>query len=310
MGDIEGPASGLPTPFSNKPALYRPAAEEAAPVKHLAGYGHFVQFCGSSGVRGEELASDAAKLFAYLRINVRRISDDPKLRNAAVVFVGNVIAAMRPEAHWRVLADGSREAGGRGMMIAVDRLFDGLAEVDDAMVAGLVAGLGEWSADEPSESALPELRPVPVGQARSTFVRPDLPSREYREVDGQVIVYGNRWGADSPPEDSYSVQTHVERFEGLHLIARALIEYLESVYEVDVSWNPAHAEDVSMNTGEVFEVARLTPREPLAAPLTFAWTSFPGVVVHAGALHDFPLAVPDGWRPWTLRNYRGSQPLD
>ena len=32
---------------------------------------------------------------------------------------------------------------------------------------------------------------------------------------------------------------------------------------------------------------RLEPQGDQAAPLTFAFTSFPGVVVHAGALHDF-----------------------
>ena len=122
-------------------------------------------------------------------------------------------------------------------------------------------------------------------------MRPELSSHEYRDAEGQAIDYGNRWGVDSPPENSYSVETHVERFEGLHKVARALIEYLESAYDVDVSRDPAHAADVSTNTGEVVDVARLTPRDLLAAPLTFVLTGYPGVVVHAGALHDFPFPI-------------------
>ncbi len=301
MGEIEdlfdGPASGLPALLSNKAVLsrrtaqYRPAAEEEPPVKHLAGYAPFVVFCESSGVPAKQLASDVSALLTFLRTNIGEISAEPGLSEAATVFVGNVIAAMRPEAHWRVMADGSREVGARSMMITVDRLIEGLGEADDGMVAGLLTHLEEWAGDEPDGPTLPELRPVPTGQAREPFVRPELPSREYRNADGVAIGYGNRWGADSPPEDSYSVETHGERFEGLHKVARALIEYLESEYDVDVSWDPAHAADVSMNTDEVIDVARLTPRDPLAAPLTFVVTGSPGVVVHAGALHDFPFPI-------------------
>ncbi|MFK0039977.1 DUF6226 family protein [Paenarthrobacter sp. NPDC090517] len=291
VGLFDGSASGLPAQLTSKAALYEPATEKEAPVKHLAGYSPFVVFCENSGVPAGELATDVVKLLAFLRANIDDILGDPKLRDAATIFVGNVIVSMRPESHWRVMADGSREVGTRDMQITVDRLFDGLAEVDDAVVAGLVTRLGEWSTDEPDESALPELRPFPVVQAHEPYERPELPLPEYHEVDGHVVHYGNRWGADSPPEDSYSVETHVERFEGLHKVARALIDYLTRIYDVDVSLDPAHAMDVSTNTGEVIDVARVTPRDPLAAPLTFVWTSFPGVVVRAGVLHDFPFPI-------------------
>jgi|GEM_PF-372659 len=301
MGEIEdlfgGPASGLSAPLSNKAVLSRrtaqsgPAAEDAAPVKHLAGYAPFVAFCASRGVPAGQLASDVSALLAFLRTNIDGIPGDPGLNEAATIFVGNVIAAMRPEAHWTVMADGSREVGDRDMMITVDRLMDGLGEADDGMVAGLLTHLTEWAADEPDGPELPALRPVPSGQFREPFVRPELPSRDYRNADGEAIGYGNRWGADSPPEDSYSVETHRERFEGLHTVARALVEYLESEYDVDVSWDPAHAADAAMNIAEVIDVARLTPRDPLAAPLTFVVTGSPGVVLHAGALHNFAFPI-------------------
>lgn len=299
MGEIEdlfdGPASGLPAPLSNQAVLtgrtagYLPAAEEEAPIRHLAGYGPFVAFCESRGVAAGQLATDVSGLLAFLRTTIADITGDPRLSGAATIFVGNVIAAMRPEAHWRVMADGSREVGARGMTITVDRLIEGLREADDGMVAGLLTHLEEC--DEPDGPILPALRPVPNGRATELFARPDLASPVYRGVDGNAINYGNRWGSDSPPEDSYSVETHSERFEGLHEVARALIEYLESTYDVDVSREPAHAADVSMNADEVMDVARLTPRDPLAAPLTFVLTSSPGVVVHAGVLHDFPFPI-------------------
>lgn len=229
MGDVEdlfeGPASGLPALLSNKAVLnrgtaqYQLAVEEEAPVKHLAGYAAFVVFCELRGVPAGRLATDFTALLAFLRANIGDISANFGMSEAATIFVGNVIAAMRPEAHWRVMPDGSREVGARGMMITVDRLMDGLGEADDGMVAGLLKHLSEWAADEPDGPVLPELRPVPTGQAPVPFVRPELTPRDYRDADGQAIDYGNRWGTGSPPENSYSVETHGERFEGLHEVA-------------------------------------------------------------------------------------------
>lgn len=123
MGDIEdlfeGSATGLPALLSNKAVLsrrtatYRPAAEEEAPVKHLAGYAPFVVFCERRGVGGGRLATDFTALLGFLRANAEAVSADPGMSEAATIFVGNVIAAMRPEAHWRVMPDGSREVGAR-----------------------------------------------------------------------------------------------------------------------------------------------------------------------------------------------------
>ncbi|GAA3274485.1 DUF6226 family protein [Paenarthrobacter aurescens] len=301
MGELEGlfdgPATGLPALISNKAVLsrgtaqYRLAAEEEAPVKHLAGYAPFVMFCESRGVSAGQFATDVSALLAFLRTTIGDISAEPGLSESTTIFVGNVIAAMRPDAHWRVMADGAREVGTRGMMITVDRLMDGLPEADDGMVAGLLRHLTEWADEESDGPALPPLRPVPTGQAAELYVRPELPSRQYRHAEGQEIEYGNRWGSEGPPADAYSVETHGERFEGLHLVAHALIEYLGGAYYVDVSRDPAHAADVSVNAREVIDVARLTPRDPLAAPLTFVLTSAPGVVVRAGVLHNFPFPV-------------------
>ena len=64
------------------------------------------------------------------------------------------------------------------------------------------------------------------------FVRPAFTAREYRDDDGSVINYGNRWGQNAPPAESYSRTSNLDRYEPLHVVARALIEYLASTYDV------------------------------------------------------------------------------
>jgi hypothetical protein len=38
----------------------------------------------------------------------------------------------------------------------------------------------------------------------------------------------------------------------------------------------------------ILRAVRVVPTNPDSAPLTFVFTSFPGVILHAGLLHDFP----------------------
>lgn len=59
-------------------------------------------------------------------------------------------------------------------------------------------------------------------QTVSPYLRPTIESPIFLDAEGQVIDYGNRWGG-SPPEDTYSVDTHPERFAPIHAIADALI---------------------------------------------------------------------------------------
>ena len=59
-----------------------------------------------------------------------------------------------------------------------------------------------------------------------SYRRPVIAGAEFCDDDGVVIAYGDRWGADSPPTDSYSVLSNVERFRPLHQIAQALIDTL------------------------------------------------------------------------------------
>ncbi|MFC8680671.1 DUF6226 family protein [Microbacterium ureisolvens] len=123
------------------------------------------------------------------------------------------------------------------------------------------------------------------------YRRPAPPSREFVDDTGKPIRYGERWGLDSPPSDSYSVTSNLERFAPLHDVAVALIGWLRAEYDVDVDEGPELATDLLRPPAEVERAVRLRPLESSASPLTFVFTPFPGVLLHAGALYDafFPI---------------------
>lgn len=119
------------------------------------------------------------------------------------------------------------------------------------------------------------------------YMRPDVQPLVFRDAAGGVIHYGDRWGGDSPPDDSYSVTSNLERFAPLHVVAEALIRYLSATYDVEISEDRAFAADLMHERRDVLRAVRLRPRERDAATLTFVFTSFPSVIIHAGLLHDF-----------------------
>jgi hypothetical protein len=129
--------------------------------------------------------------------------------------------------------------------------------------------------------------PVPPGPGEREYVRPAMPESIYRSPDGTLIPYGHRWGDEGPATDSYSVISHPERFAGLRLVAHALIGYLAATYEVDIDDDPACAADLLRQIEGVQQSVRVKPRNPEAAPMTFVFLEAPGVIVHAGVLHDF-----------------------
>jgi hypothetical protein len=124
------------------------------------------------------------------------------------------------------------------------------------------------------------------------YVRPALPKQLFYDAAGNVIDYGNRWHdrpGRMPPEDTYSVDSHPERFASLHTVADALIEHLRQNYEVTVEEGITFARELLKPPDNVLRAVRITPDNPDGAPLTFVFTSYPGITVHAGLLHDFPL---------------------
>lgn len=124
------------------------------------------------------------------------------------------------------------------------------------------------------------------------YARPALPRHRFYDAEGRIIDYGNRWRSRPgrmPPDDTYGVSSHPERFAPLHAVARALIDYLTQNYDVTLTEGPEVAADLMHSQEGVTRAVRVVPANPDGATLTFVFTSFPGVVVHAGLLHDFPV---------------------
>ena len=125
----------------------------------------------------------------------------------------------------------------------------------------------------------------------SSYARPSIDSPVFRTADGQVIDYGNRWSG-SPPEETYSVDTHPERFAPVHTVADALIAHLRDTYDVAVEEDEEVAADL-LNPAydDVVRAVRIRPNHPACAPLTLVFTAYPGIYMHAGLLNDFHYPV-------------------
>lgn len=139
------------------------------------------------------------------------------------------------------------------------------------------------------------------------YARPYVAPMVFRDHAGNVIEYGAHW-ADrgfTPPEDSYSVVEHPERFAPLHTVATALIDHLVSTYDVDLEEGHYVTADLlhPPKADETVRAVRLTPRGEACAPLVIVLTDFPGVRVYAGVLFSEPYpacgcnACDESWEP-------------
>lgn len=120
------------------------------------------------------------------------------------------------------------------------------------------------------------------------YSRPDVEPRVFRDDLGGVIEYGNHWAdrGGTPPDDSYSVVSHPERFAPLHIVAEALIDHLVSTYEVRVEEGYGVTGHLlhPPSDDETVRAVRLTPSDEASAPLVIVLTNLPGVRVYAGVL--------------------------
>jgi hypothetical protein len=230
--------------------------------KHVEDYGQFVGFCAAHGVRAEELAADPGRLFWFLRAFGSELEGDTKLKSAAAIFAGNSIAGLRPDSRWMAYESGSPIVGNRSKQFEVDRLLDGLRSADEAAVRGLITVVTDWAQEEPEES--PPVHPLLDFPAagKPLYIRPPLPAVTYYSDDGKPIPYGQQWGDGGPDPDSYGVDSHPERFAGLHSVALALIEHLAAVYDVEVHNDPAHTRDLLIEARDVLQAVKVTPRFP------------------------------------------------
>lgn len=131
---------------------------------------------------------------------------------------------------------------------------------------------------------------VRENEEMDAYVRPSVEAPVFYDSDGQVINYGNRWNGP-PLEDSYSVDTHPQRFAPLHMVAEALITYLADTYDVEITKGKEPSKDLIYPAPQALRAVRIQPKNPRCATLTFVFTSYPGIFVHAGLLHDFHYPV-------------------
>jgi len=291
MGDaedvFEGPAVELPEPMERSRALYRPESEVQPPVRHARGYAPFVAFCREQDVDAAQLGTDPARLVEFLHSSGGRIANDSALEAAAGMFAGNVLASLRPDAQWRTFEGSSPTVGNDDLQFEIEGLPTRIRDADAEWLQGFISVIQEWESEEAEVLPAMQLQPVPPAPGQPPYIRPALPVQEFSSPDGQPTPYGSRWGDEGPPAEAYTMDSNTERFAGLHTVARALIEHLCEVYDVDVDPDPERVPDLLVHSDEVREAVRLRPRDPGAAVLTFGLTSYPGVVVHAGLLHEF-----------------------
>lgn len=123
------------------------------------------------------------------------------------------------------------------------------------------------------------------------YLRPSPARRVFADDSGTPIPYGERWGRGSPPGDSYSVTSNLERFAPLHDVADALIAWLSASFDVAIEDALGLAADLARVPADAVRAVRLRPIDGSASPLTVVFTSFPGIHLHAGFLVDafFPV---------------------
>lgn len=108
------------------------------------------------------------------------------------------------------------------------------------------------------------------------YVRPSFARQVFTAADGTAYEYGNRW-PDGPPDETYSHDSHPERFGPLHDVADALVTHLVARYDVAA---------LALSGGSTLRATRLAPSSPDAAPLTIAWLPYPAIGVRAGAAYE------------------------
>lgn len=119
------------------------------------------------------------------------------------------------------------------------------------------------------------------------YVRPRIESPVFHTADGTVIEYGSRWArlGGSPPEDSYSVESHLERFAPLRFVVDALIDHLTATFDVIVEEGYPTTQGMRFrpDPGDLIRAVRILPNKPTAAPVTLVMTRYPTAYLLTGA---------------------------
>ncbi len=99
----------------------------------------------------------------------------------------------------------------------------------------------------------------------------------------------NRWGFTGPPPEAYSRVTNPDRFSPLHSFVLDLLVRLEA--EFNVTSVEGYGIDTELEArGVVRPTVKLAPSDAGAAPITVAFSAFPGLAVRFGRwkLEFFP----------------------
>lgn len=88
-----------------------------------------------------------------------------------------------------------------------------------------------------------------------------------------------------PPDDAYGRVSNPERYRVLHRAADALVAELETTFAVIRTDGDEVDPKLADGYPDCIRVVRLTPHRHSEAPVTLAWTRFPGVHVRLGGWH-------------------------
>ena len=89
------------------------------------------------------------------------------------------------------------------------------------------------------------------------------------------------WVGEGPPDDAYERVTEPERFTPLHDWTLEAVEGLQA--ECDVALEESKGMDAELERPSLARpTLELTPRQDSCAPITIAFTDFPGIAVRVG----------------------------
>lgn len=126
-------------------AIYLSGAEPAAgPVRHLLGYEPFTGMCIALGAEPGEVASSIASFGEFAR-SQRDAIRAAGLKDAAAVFVGNVLVRYRDDAYWVRYGDQFPSAGTAEQQYEVLQLLDLLMDSDDSTYRTCVEMIAGWA---------------------------------------------------------------------------------------------------------------------------------------------------------------------
>lgn len=229
-----GPLGPMPEAGAAAILWMPPPAEAPRPVRFVDGFEPFADFLRGLGIDPALLADDLAATWDVVAARPE-ILDRPDLAAAAARFVGNVIAVVHPAATWRMTSE--PEIGTNTLSIPVAGLVQGMVQQPDQRDAFLQM-LASWEQDDIDDEEMRALSaedsaPAVVVVPARAYVRPALPPLTFHDDRGEVIRYGRRWPDGIAPEESYSRESHPERFAPLLLVVDALVEHLSREYEVE-----------------------------------------------------------------------------